>query len=276
VTRSLKRNRDLVQVERRWRQLDTGYARRAEDREILELDRTHLELGLDDQRVPNHEQAAWETARQHWVRMGQPTRTRIPKGWIIAIAVGLVVWAVVLFAIVPSIATPRSAPDPTTSSPVGDVRPGPAGPSTPATGTSGRALSGTPSLDQPPDVPVLGAPGAHRAEVARVTAPPPESAPLDQVTLSGIATHMGNHPAAGPRYLALPMGPGWRVRICGPASCDTVTSTDAGPEKWLQRPPHNRIADLSTELFEQLCAPPKTSLAYLGKCNISWTVERRP
>lgn len=101
---------------------------------------------------------------------------------------------------------------------------------------------------------------------------PTTPAPLDAVTRQGIGTHMGDSPAAGPLYLALPMGPGYRVRICGVSACLSVTSTDAGPEKWLQKPPHNIIADLSTELFERLCG----CLASRGKANVTWTVEERP
>jgi hypothetical protein len=46
----------------------------------------------------------------------------------------------------------------------------------------------------------------------------------------------------GHRYLALPGGPGIRVRICA-ARCLVMTSTDAGPALFEQRA--GRIADLN-------------------------------
>ena len=68
-------------------------------------------------------------------------------------------------------------------------------------------------------------------------------------TLSGIASFMA--PGYGARYLALPGGPGQRVTICGPAACVTRISTDAGPDKAMQRA--GRIADLSFHDFAAVC-----------------------
>lgn len=67
--------------------------------------------------------------------------------------------------------------------------------------------------------------------------------------LEGDASHMG--PGYGRSYLALPWGPGVRVRICGPAACVVQTSTDAGPALFMQR--RGRVADLSDAVFAQLC-----------------------
>ena len=50
-------------------------------------------------------------------------------------------------------------------------------------------------------------------------------------------------PSWGARYLALPGGRGIRVRICGRAACIVRVSTDAGPDRAMQR--EGRVADLS-------------------------------
>lgn len=77
---------------------------------------------------------------------------------------------------------------------------------------------------------------------------------------TGTWTHMGSgYPAS---YLALPIGPGHRVRACGPARCLTLTSTDAGPDRSaLQR---GIIGDLSVELFTELCGCPPTTGRFAG------------
>jgi hypothetical protein len=49
-------------------------------------------------------------------------------------------------------------------------------------------------------------------------------------------------------FLALPEGPGIRVRVCGPASCVERTSNDAGPSLKMQRA--GRIVDLDVATFE--------------------------
>jgi len=65
----------------------------------------------------------------------------------------------------------------------------------------------------------------------------------------GIVTHMGaGFPAD---YLAIPIGPGVTVTICGPAQCLVRTSTDAGPSRASLEA--GRIADVSVELFRELC-----------------------
>lgn len=52
-------------------------------------------------------------------------------------------------------------------------------------------------------------------------------------------------------YLALPEGPGVRVRICGPAACVVRTSNDAGPDRKMQR--RGRVVDLDVATFETVC-----------------------
>ena len=57
----------------------------------------------------------------------------------------------------------------------------------------------------------------------------------------GVASYVA--PSYGRRYLALPGGPGLRVRVCGAAGCVVRVSTDAGPDLAMQRA--GRIVDLS-------------------------------
>ena len=68
----------------------------------------------------------------------------------------------------------------------------------------------------------------------------------------------------GARYLALPGGPGFRVVICG-ARCLTMTSTDAGPSKAMQR--MGRVADIGVRSWEYICGLPRS----VGLCPV--TVE---
>jgi hypothetical protein len=68
----------------------------------------------------------------------------------------------------------------------------------------------------------------------------------------------------GAHYLALPEGPGHTVVICG-ARCLTMTSTDAGPSKAMQR--KGRIADIAVRKWEYICALPRSS----GLCPVTVT-----
>lgn len=86
----------------------------------------------------------------------------------------------------------------------------------------------------------------------------PEPAPLPTAvtaataaagTISGLASFVA--PAYGARYLALPAGRGVGVQICGPVACVVRTSTDAGPDKAMQRA--GRVADLSFRDFAIIC-----------------------
>lgn len=86
-------------------------------------------------------------------------------------------------------------------------------------------------------------------------------------TASGIASHMGAGFPAG--YLALPIGPGYFVRICGAGGCVEMRSTDAGPDLAMQR--EGRVADLSVAVFVKVCGVP----AGLGLCQVSVTVIGR-
>src|SRR5688572_29636310 len=39
------------------------------------------------------------------------------------------------------------------------------------------------------------------------------------------------HSGSRIHYVAIPLGPGIRIRVCGPGDCISVTSTDAGPNR---------------------------------------------
>jgi hypothetical protein len=87
---------------------------------------------------------------------------------------------------------------------------------------------------------------------------------LSSVTRSG--TIWWASESFGPSYLALPIGPGHTVRLCGPAGCLVMRSTDAGPALFRQR--EGRIADLAVDKFEQICGVSRR----FGSCPGSWTV----
>ena len=71
----------------------------------------------------------------------------------------------------------------------------------------------------------------------------------------------------GSAYLALPGGPGIRVTICG-RRCLTMTSTDAGSSKAMQRA--GRIADIAVRKWEYICGVPRS----VGLCPVTVTPAR--
>lgn len=77
----------------------------------------------------------------------------------------------------------------------------------------------------------------------------PSSAGEVSAAIGGLAAYAD--PSHGSRYLALPEGPGVRVRICHDGECILRTSTDAGPDLAMQRA--GRVADLSYVDFRSLC-----------------------
>lgn len=95
--------------------------------------------------------------------------------------------------------------------------------------------------------------------------PPARATPKPTRVVKGIASHMGSTQGFG--YLALPQGPGHRVRICGAGGCVDRTSTDAGPDKAMQRA--GRVADLYVGDFVTVCGKPASA----GLCTV--TVEYR-
>lgn len=70
-------------------------------------------------------------------------------------------------------------------------------------------------------------------------------------------------------YLAIPIGPGIRVQVCGPARCLSLVSTDAGPNRAMLL--RGRIADVSIPLFRRLCSCSESRGYFEG----SWHVGPR-
>jgi hypothetical protein len=172
---------------------------------------------------------------------------------------------VVAFALL--IATPRSAPDPTVDrSQVEWPTGGAADPSPALDDASGPELSGAPrqfragapvlgraATPQRPASGLLGEPhGAPTPLPTPAVAPAPSLGTAADVTWSGIVNYA--EPRHGRFYLAIPDGPGVRVRICGPAGCLDRTSTDAGPALHMQRA--GRIADLNSVDWERISGVP--------------------
>jgi hypothetical protein len=123
-----------------------------------------------------------------------------------------------------------------------------------------------------PGDPILGLQReAARPEVlAQPTAKPlaatKQRAQPAQGARSGVASYMAA--SYGADYLALPAGPGIRARICGAGGCVTMTSTDAGPDRAMQRAPYYRVADLSLVAWLRVCGLP----ASRGLCRVAVTV----
>jgi hypothetical protein len=65
-------------------------------------------------------------------------------------------------------------------------------------------------------------------------------------------------------YVAIPLGPGIRIRVCGPASCEDMVSTDAGPNRAMLL--EGRIMDLDLNRWERICG----MQARFGLCPGSW------
>lgn len=70
-------------------------------------------------------------------------------------------------------------------------------------------------------------------------------------------------------WLAWPGGPGWKLRVCGPASCVVVVTTDAGPDRAMQRA--GRVVDLDVSTFERVAGAPWT----IGLTKVTITVLGR-
>ena len=79
--------------------------------------------------------------------------------------------------------------------------------------------------------------------------------------MTGVASYMG--PAFPASYLALPGGPGITVTICGAGGCRTMRSTDAGPDRAMQRA--GRVADLSNAVWLAVCGLPLSA----GLCRVT-------
>jgi len=103
---------------------------------------------------------------------------------------------------------------------------------------------------------------AHTLSAVAASGPMPTGSPRTAPILRGTATTYG---PGWDGWLALPQGPGVRVRICGAGGCVVRTSTDAGPSLAMQR--QGRIADLDVTTFEAVCGVPWTR----GLCRVTVT-----
>lgn len=70
-------------------------------------------------------------------------------------------------------------------------------------------------------------------------------------------------------WLAWPGGPGWKLRVCGPAKCVLIVTTDAGPDRAMQRA--GRVVDLDVATFERVAGAPWT----IGLTKVTVTVLGR-
>lgn len=83
---------------------------------------------------------------------------------------------------------------------------------------------------------------------------------LAAVLVTGTASWVGE--SFGDDYLALPDGPGTTVTICA-ERCKTMTSTDAGPDRAMQR--RGRVADIGVKAWEFICGKPRSA----GLCRVT-------
>lgn len=89
---------------------------------------------------------------------------------------------------------------------------------------------------------------------------PPAGAPLHALRSGFASWYAAWWGRPGALYAAHPdfrlgVTPPWRERVCTtlpPRRCVTVTVMDAGPSRYLQKPPRNRIIDLSPAAFARL------------------------
>ena len=116
------------------------------------------------------------------------------------------------------------------------------------------------SSPQPTSSPRTAKPSAVLMAPAAVAQPGRSRVPAG--TVAGVASTYG---PGWDGWLALPEGPGVRVRICGAGGCLVRTSTDAGPSLAMQR--KGRIVDLDVPTFEAVCGVPWTA----GLCRVTVT-----
>ena len=128
-----------------------------------------------------------------------------------------------------------------------------------------RTLSPAPS-----PAPATLAPSARAVPrlASRRNAGTPQRGQDSRPTGSTTGVQRGTASTYGPGYdgwLALPSGPGHRVRVCGAGGCIVRVSNDAGPSLAMQR--LGRIVDLDVADFETVCGVPWTR----GLCRVTVT-----
>lgn len=167
----------------------------------------------------------------------------LAAGWLLLVG-ALVAAGLVLHLLLPDpAAASASRPAPASSSPSGESAPSvaPLG----RTGTprdSGLVPAAVTGDDRP-----AGAPAPSAA--ASPQPAPTVGAPVTGRIVRGVASHYGR--AYGAHWLALPEGPGVRVRVTGPGGSVVRTSNDAGPDLAMQRA--GRVVDLSWADFRAIC-----------------------
>lgn len=187
--------------------------------------------------------------------------------WILWVVLGLAwivgaVLAALLIAHLARDAAPRSAPDPTAPQPGASVATGSVGaPAQVQVGASGPRPSGAPTSEPG----AIERPG--QGETSRGSSI--VGAPADTRIAGRLDPAIGRegdiaHSGSRTPYVAIPLGPGIRIRVCGPADCLEVTSTDAGPNHDMLVA--GRIMDLDIGRWEQVCGVPAT----FGLCPGSW------
>ena len=107
--------------------------------------------------------------------------------------------------------------------------------------------------------------GAREASSAASGNPSRSAIPLEAITRQGTLWFADE--SFGVAYLAIPIGPGHRVRVCGIADCVELVSTDAGPSQERQR--DGRIADVAVGLWERICGLERR----YGGCPGSWSLQ---
>jgi len=140
---------------------------------------------------------------------------------------------------------------------------------------------------QPRTLPVVGSPPILEEPAPSPSAPRPVSvAPVSRHPVGRQSASSGETPATGPtapsvagqaswmperygaRYLALPAGPGHRVRICGAGGCAVMTSNDSGPDRAMQRA--GRVADIGVLAWEAICGLPRSAGLCRVKVEVTW------
>ena len=132
--------------------------------------------------------------------------------------------------------------------------------------TAGPLASGQALIPAVRQVPT---PSPSLPPVPRMAAVRSSGTPQRGQAVGSAASTTGTASTYGPGYdgyLALPIGPGHRVRICGAGGCVVAVSNDAGPSLAMQR--LGRIVDLDVATFERVCGVPWTR----GLCRVSVTV----
>ncbi len=202
-----------------------------------------------DERIPYH---GWELEPERPISAG--------CAWFgLGVCVGTIVMAL-LITVGNAVAAPRSAAviPPTGTSADAEAPVASRAEATP--GGMGQQPTGAPSA-----APSLVATGGG-TPLSRSEGPVPSpTGKVGSAIVAARGTWAYANASHGPRYLAIPEGPGWIVEVCGPLGCLERVSTDAGPELWLQRA--GRIGDLSSADFRAICGPLSA-----GLCSGSYSI----